>query len=77
MDLSVVNRHSTRNMVISAVFFSCFGGIEIGRGIEQVQSRAVNYSWIVLFLWGAAFLAYGIFWAVMLVRRIGSTTSQP
>jgi len=74
MDLSIVNRHSYRRLVIAAVVWSCLGGIEIGRGIQEVLSRALNYPWIVPFLMGSAFLAYGIFWAVMLVRRVGSTT---
>jgi hypothetical protein len=74
MDLSVMDKHSSRRLAFSAVFWSCLGGIEIGQGIQQILARALNYPWIVPFLMGFAFLAYGIFWAVMLVRRIGSTT---
>jgi hypothetical protein len=57
-------------LAISAVVFSCLGGIEIGRGIDGVIVARLQFSWIVPFLMGSAFLGYGIFQAVMLVRRI-------
>jgi hypothetical protein len=72
MDLSVIGKHSSRRLVFNAVFWSCLGGIEVGRGIQQILSHALNYPWIVPFLMGSTFLAYGIFWAMMLVRRTGS-----
>ena len=72
--LSVVNKHSSRTLGISAVFFSCLGGIELGRGIEEFIFNKGGFTWVTSFLFGPAFLAYGIFWIVMLVRRTRSST---
>ena len=41
MDLSSVNKHTPRNLAISAVFFSCFGGMKIGWGIQQLAAQPV------------------------------------
>ena len=76
MDLGSVNRRSPRDLAIGAVLFSCMGGMELGRGIQGLVFTKVLYAWTVEFLFGTAFLAYGIFWAVMLVRRVGSGTQQ-
>ena len=69
MDLSIVNKHTPRNLALSAVSFSCFGGIKIGWGIQQLIAAKFQYSWIESFLTGSAFLGFGIFWVVLLVRR--------
>ena len=69
MDLSIVNKHSSRNLGIGAVLWSLIGGIELGRGIQQILIGASKGSWLVSFIFGSAFLAYGVFWVVMLVRR--------
>ena len=75
MDLSVVNRHSPRNLAISAVFWSCFGGFELGWGIQEFLSARWQYKWIHQFLFGPVCLAFGIFWAVMLVRRVNAVSN--
>lgn len=75
MDLTIVKKHSSRNLVFSAMLWSCLGGLEIGRGIQQLLSQKWLYNWIVSFLIGAAFLGFGIFWAVLLLRRIDSTST--
>ncbi len=62
MDLSSLNKHSPRNLAISAVFFSCFGGIELGWAIQDLLRAKWQYKWTEELLVGAAFLAYGIFW---------------
>lgn len=72
MDLSTVSKHSSQGVAFSAAFFSCMGGIEIGRGLNQLQAARFQYDWIGSFLVGAAFLGFGIFWAVILVRRARS-----
>jgi len=81
MDLSSVNKHTPRNLAISAVFFSCFGGMKIGWGIQQLAAARFQYAWIESFLVGSAFLCFGIFWAVLLVRRAtpykGAEPKQP
>jgi uncharacterized membrane protein YbhN (UPF0104 family) len=69
MDLSRVNKHSNRTLAFSAVFWSCSGGLWLGQGIQQLVHAKWEYTWIASFLMGLAFLAYGIFWSVMLVRR--------
>jgi hypothetical protein len=74
VDLSIVNTHSHRRLAFSAVFWSCLGGVELGRAVQQLMvSRWISrwqYDWPISFLMGSAFLAYGIFWAVMLLRRV-------
>ena len=81
MDLSSVNKHNPRRLAISAVFFSCFGGMKIGWGIQQLATARFQYSWIESLLTGSAFLCFGIFWAVLLVRRAtpdkGAEAKQP
>ena len=81
MDLSSVNKQNPRNLAISAVLFSCFGGMKIGWGIQQLIAARFQYTWIEPFLTGSAFLCFGIFWAVMLVRRAtpdkGTEPKQP
>jgi len=56
--------------VISAVFWSCLGGIELGRGITKVLLDRLQYDWITPLLMGWAFLGFGILWAVTLLRRL-------
>ena len=75
MDLSIVNRHCPRNLAISAVLWSCLGGFELGRGLQLFLSAKWDYRWIAQFLSGPVFLAFGIFWAVMLVRRVGAASN--
>ena len=72
MDIGTVNRRSSRDLAIGSVLFSCMGGVELGRGIQGLVFTKLLYPWTVEFLFGTAFLAYGIFWAVMLVRRASS-----
>ncbi|MGA8408570.1 MAG: hypothetical protein WB680_15450 [Candidatus Acidiferrales bacterium] len=73
---SRLNKHSPRFLVASAVFCSTFGGVEIGWGIQELITTRVKYDWIGSILFGVAFVCYGIFWAVMLVRRVNSATVQ-
>lgn len=75
MDLSIMNRHSPRNLAIGAVLWSCFGGFELGQGLQLLLSAKGDYHWIAQFLFGPVFLALGIFWAVMLVRRVTGTSN--
>jgi len=67
MDLRSMNKHTPRNLAISAIFFSRFGGMKIGWGIQQLAAARFQYSWA--FLTGSAFLGFGILWVVLLVRR--------
>jgi len=70
MDLSIVSKHSSRDLAISTVFWSCLGGAEIGIGIQQTLANFHSFRWVNFLLFGAACLAFGIFWAVMLLRRV-------
>jgi uncharacterized membrane protein SpoIIM required for sporulation len=56
-------------LAVSAIFFSCFGGMKLGWGIQQFAAAKFQYSWIESFLTGSAFLGFGIFCVVLLVRR--------
>jgi hypothetical protein len=69
MDLSAVNKHSARTLAFGAVSWSCLAGFELERGIDQLIRHKWQYDWISSFLLGSAFLAYGIFWSVQLLRR--------
>jgi hypothetical protein len=69
-----VNKHSPQVLAFNAVFFSCFGGIEIGLGVHKLLTAKLEYAWIGSFLIGSAFVLYGVFWAVMLVRRKDANT---
>ncbi len=76
IDLSAVERHSPGRLLFSAVFFACMGGIELGKGIQQLLRERVVQNWIVSFIFGFAFLAFGLFWAVMLMRRIDALQKE-
>ena len=71
MDLKIINRHSPRSLAISAIFWSCFGGMELGWGIKEVATKYGQFVWVSSFILGTVFLALGIFWALMLARRAG------
>jgi hypothetical protein len=76
MNLAPMNKNSSKTVALNAVLFSCFGGIEIGFGIHQLMIARVRFDWIGSLLFGSAFVLYGIFWAVMLVRRADSAKMQ-
>jgi succinate-acetate transporter protein len=76
MDLNRFDKHSPRSLAIGAVLFSCFGGIEVGWGIRDLVHSKWQYNWTGEMLVGAAFLAYGVFWVVLLVRRAGSGSGE-
>lgn len=69
MDLLAVKKHSAHGLAFSTVFWSCLGGIELGRGIDQILNKNFQYRWITPLMFGTAFLALGVFWAAMLLRR--------
>jgi hypothetical protein len=69
MNLERVNKNSPRSLAFSAVSFSCLGGIEIGIGIQELIFRRARFDWITSFLFGVAFVCYGIFWGAILARR--------
>lgn len=75
MDLSAVSKHSASSLAISTVFWSCLGGVDIGQGIQRTIHSYNSYNWVLDFLFGSVFLALGIFWAVILVRRVKATTA--
>jgi hypothetical protein len=78
IDLSSVERHSSGKLLFSAVSFACMGGIGLGEGIQQSLKERSTQNWIVSFIFGLAFLAFGIFWAVILMRRlVASPKEQP
>jgi len=76
MDLTAVSKWSASGLAILTVFWCCVGGIHIGQGIQRMIHSYSSYNWVVDFLSGSALLGMGIFWAVMLVRRVKTTTSE-
>ena len=76
MNLARMNKNSSKTFAPNAVLFSCFGGIELGFGIHQLMVARVHFDWIGSLLFGSAFVLYGIFSAVMLVRRADSAKMQ-
>ena len=76
IDLGIVKKHSSRNLALLAISFSCAGGVELGRGIQELIASRWLYQWTTSFLIGSVFLACGIFWSVMLVRRTNSNTTE-
>jgi hypothetical protein len=69
-------RNSPKGLAFLAVFMSCFGGISIGMGVQQLNLARERFEWIHEVLSGAAWLLIGIFWAVMLARRAESAKPQ-
>jgi hypothetical protein len=76
MDLSSVNKHSPARLLSMAVFWSCIGGVWLGEGIQQFLRERFSYSWASYVLLGSVSVAFGIFWAVMLMRRIGHASKE-
>jgi len=72
VDFGIVNKHSSRILAASTVFWSCLGGVEIGFGIQEALTDHHSFRWVNSFLFGATCLAFGAFWAVMLLRRVKS-----
>ena len=78
MALSLINTRTLKGIVISTVCLSFMGGALIGTGIEQLVFKRSAYNWIGNVLGGFAFFLWGIFWAVMLLRRVrAELTSNP
>jgi len=75
MDLSIINKHSSRSLAFSVVFWSCLGGLWLGMGIDELIDARLQYHWIWSLMFGAAVLAMGIFYAVMLLRRTTPSSS--
>ena len=69
MDLSGVNKYSFRVLVLLTVFWSSFGGLWIGMGIDEWIFARLQYRWVGSLMMGLVALALGIFYAVVLVRR--------
>jgi len=76
IDLSIITKHSHRSLAVGTVFWSCLGGVELSRGVQQLMISRWQYDWPVSFLMGSAFLTYGIFWAAMLARRAGKSIHE-
>jgi len=72
MDLGGVKKASPASLATTTVFFSSFGGMKIGWGIQQLITSKLQYHWVESFLTGSAFLCFGIFWVVLLVQRATS-----
>jgi hypothetical protein len=69
MDFSILNERPSRVLAISAVFFSCFGGLWFGMSIGQVTGLGLPYRWVGELIFGTILVAIGIVDAVMLLRR--------
>jgi hypothetical protein len=76
MDLSSIHRRSTRTLVFTAIFFWFFGGFYLADGIQRLVQDKLAYKWPGSFLICSAYLGVGIFYTVMLLRRIPSN-SEP
>jgi hypothetical protein len=72
MDLTRMNKHSAHVLATSAVTWSCLAGFELGWGMQGAITNYKRYAWIHSFLFGSVALALGIFWVVLLVRRMGT-----
>jgi hypothetical protein len=72
MDLSSVNKRSTRSLVFTAIFFWFFGGYYLADGIHRLVQTRLAYRWPGSFLLCLAYLGVGILYTVMLLRRIPS-----
>jgi hypothetical protein len=76
MRVSIRNTRTIKELVIPTVSFSFFGGTWIGMGIEHMIFRRAENNWTSDFLMGFAFLGFGIFWALMLLRRVRAELSK-
>jgi hypothetical protein len=75
MDLSSVNKRSTRSLVFTAIFCWFCGGYYLADGIHRLVRDRLAYKWPGSFLFCLAWLGVGIFYTVMLLRRIPSGSS--
>jgi hypothetical protein len=67
--INFISLHSTRQLGGASVFNSCLGGFELGWAAHQWMRDQDVGALIVELLFGSAFLALGIFYAMMLIRR--------
>ena len=63
---------SPKQLAFGTVMFSCFGGLRLGSALEGWLHPNGQFRWIGESLFGLAFVLYGIYWAVLLVRRTSS-----
>ena len=70
IDRSGIRKHWRRALAFNAVSFSGFGEYSLGSGVKQLIHTRGTVEWINSLLMGSAFLLYGIYWAVMLLRRV-------
>ena len=76
IEQSRMSKHSPRSLAFGAVYFSCFGGIGLGWGIQQLIHTRGEYEWTASLLIGSAFVLWGIYWAVMLVRYVSTSEAS-
>ena len=69
MKQRVLKEYNPRSLAIMALLWSCFGGIVIGIGVDQLARTRFQDKWNISLSLGLVLLALGIFYGVMLVRR--------
>jgi len=62
--------------MFTAIFFWFFGGYYLADGIHRLAQARLAYKWPSSFLLCLAYLGIGIFYTVMLLRRIPSDPSH-
>jgi hypothetical protein len=72
MDLSSVHKRSTRSLVFTLIFCWFFGGYYVADGTQRLLQDRLAYRWPSSFLLCSAYVGIGIFFTVMLLRRIPS-----
>ncbi len=70
-------KNSPRATAAATVAFSCFGGVQIGLGFHELLSARQEYHWIGTFLLGIAFVCYGAYWAILLIRSSKPVNASP
>jgi len=77
MDISAVQKRSTRSLVFSTVFFWFFSGCWMIDGLDRLEHDRLAYRWVSSFLFCSVYLGLSIFTTVMLLRRIPADAVTP
>jgi hypothetical protein len=77
MDLSIIHKRSTRDLVFLVAFSWFFGGFLLADGIDRLIQDRLAYNWVGSLLTASAFLGVGILYTVMLLRRFPSDSMTP
>jgi hypothetical protein len=76
MDLSSINKRSTRSLVFTEIWFWLFAGYFVADGLDRLVHDRFAYRWVSSFLFCTVYVGMGVLNTVILLRRIPSDSGD-